>query len=75
VTPIGIAAPLPECLLCETPTRRDVHDRNGGLCSQCNNDTTVRIEPLRNVNDDRTAYVERWLPPVPGQTRIGDDTA
>lgn len=30
-----VAAPLPECLLCEAPTRRDVHARLGGLCSGC----------------------------------------
>jgi hypothetical protein len=30
-----IAAPLPECELCETPTRRATHDRNGGLCNDC----------------------------------------
>lgn len=30
-----IALPLPECLLCARPTRRDVHTANGGLCSDC----------------------------------------
>jgi hypothetical protein len=70
----GTAAPLPECSLCEAPTRRDVHDRNKGLCSLCAGEATVRIEPLRNVMDDRTAHVERWLPPVPvrGQLELGE---
>lgn len=29
------AAPLPECLACETPTKRATHDRTGGFCSLC----------------------------------------
>jgi hypothetical protein len=29
------ARPLPECALCEAPTRRESYDRNGGLCSEC----------------------------------------
>ena len=29
------AEPLPECLLCETPTQREAHERNGGLCTPC----------------------------------------
>lgn len=29
------ARPLPECSLCEAPTRREAYDRNGGLCSAC----------------------------------------
>lgn len=67
------AAPLPECLLCERPTRRDVAERTGGLCSTCAGEATVRIEPLRNVLDDRTVFVERSLPPVPrGQLELGE---
>jgi hypothetical protein len=31
-----VPAPLPECRLCERPTRRDVHERYAGLCSDCN---------------------------------------
>jgi hypothetical protein len=27
--------PLPECRLCQTPTRRRTHQRTGGLCSAC----------------------------------------
>jgi hypothetical protein len=27
--------PLPECRLCQTPTRRRVHQRNDGLCTDC----------------------------------------
>ena len=35
MSPASQAAPLPECAMCEAPTRRDAHDRNGGLCSEC----------------------------------------
>lgn len=31
-----VAEPLPECRLCEAPTKRDVWDRLRGLCSACN---------------------------------------
>lgn len=27
--------PLPECVVCERPTRRETHERNGGYCSRC----------------------------------------
>jgi hypothetical protein len=30
-----IAEPLPECQLCERPTKRSVHDKNKGLCNAC----------------------------------------
>ena len=30
-----LSEPLPECLGCEIPTRRDVHARNHGLCTAC----------------------------------------
>lgn len=30
-----IAEPLPECVICERPVRREAHQRNGGLCSRC----------------------------------------
>jgi hypothetical protein len=29
------AASLPECALCERPVKRAVHERNGGLCNEC----------------------------------------
>jgi len=32
---VQLSEPLPECLACETPTRRDVHARTGGFCSAC----------------------------------------
>ena len=32
------AQPLPECLGCEKPTRRDVYGANHGLCSSCRAD-------------------------------------
>lgn len=35
-----LAAPLPECLLCERPTARDVHAATGGLCSDCARETS-----------------------------------
>jgi hypothetical protein len=66
---IRIADPLPECLLCEVPTARATHEANGGLCSSCSDgiDATVRMLPVRLAPpaDDRTAYVERYRPPVP----------
>lgn len=31
-----VSEPLPECHLCEAPTRRDVHEAHGGLCTACN---------------------------------------
>lgn len=27
--------PLPECALCQTPTRRRTHRANGGMCTDC----------------------------------------
>lgn len=27
--------PLPECRVCQTPTRRRTHDATGGLCTGC----------------------------------------
>jgi hypothetical protein len=27
--------PLPECALCQSPTQRRVHRRNGGMCTDC----------------------------------------
>lgn len=29
------AQPLPECAVCDRPTKRDVWDTNDGLCSGC----------------------------------------
>lgn len=68
-----IARPLPECKLCETPTRRDTWLARGGLCTDCTNlaDQTVRMARLPPGPDkflpDATAYVETYTPPVPGQ--------
>jgi hypothetical protein len=47
------AEPLPECELCATPTRRDVHERNKGLCTGCTAGVadTVRMLPVRGVID------------------------
>jgi hypothetical protein len=84
------ALPLPECRLCEQPTRRDVYDRNGELCTRCADGITdtVRMLPVRDVDtvadlqaararrqeeNEQTAYVERYLPPVPGQLQLGED--
>jgi hypothetical protein len=67
-----VAAPLPECRLCEEPTKRDVWEANGELCSECLAiiTDTVRMLPIRSgpPMDDRTTYVEGWRPPVPGAT-------
>jgi hypothetical protein len=30
-----VSEPLPECALCERPTRRAVWEANGSLCSEC----------------------------------------
>jgi hypothetical protein len=92
---VRVADPLPECALCATPTKRDAHDRNGGLCSPCatgvadtvrmlpvrggvvdldsERDRRRRLEHLAGDHDDATAYVERWLPPVPGQLELTDE--
>lgn len=47
-----IAQPLPECRLCEVPTRRDSFERNGGLCTDCAHGIaeTVRMLPVRDVD-------------------------
>ena len=63
-----VAEPLPECSLCETPTRREVHEANGGLCTSCATGLadTVRMLPVAipPANDD-TGFVEGYRPPVP----------
>jgi hypothetical protein len=64
------AAPLPECRLCEAPTKRETWEANGELCTPCTQIVadTVRMLPVRSgpPMDDRTIYVERYRPPVPG---------
>lgn len=87
---VRLAEPLPECSLCETPTARDAHERNGGLCTACvaGIADTVRMVPVGGVvdlererarrrasaaldqADDHTVYVERYVPPVPGQLEL-----
>jgi hypothetical protein len=65
-----VAAPLPECRLCESPTKRSVWEANGELCTDCVTVLidTVRMLPIRDAPpmDDRTAFVEGYRPPVPG---------
>lgn len=39
-----MAEPLPECLSCERPTARRVHEATGGLCSDCH---TQRLQARR----------------------------
>lgn len=85
---VQIANPLPECSLCAVPTKRDVHELNGGLCTACMVESTLRMVPVRSADaddlddlrrrrEDRqeqldlTAYVDRWLPPVPGKPGEG----
>lgn len=67
---VRIAQPLPECRLCEAPTKRDVWEANGELCTPCADAIadTVRMLPVRTgpPMDDRTAFVEGYRPPVPG---------
>lgn len=64
-----VAAPLPECRLCERPTLRATWEANGELCTECADTITdtVRMIPVRTAPPapDVTAYVERYLPPVP----------
>lgn len=71
------AEPLPECRLCEMPTARAAWEDNGGLCTPCVDGIadTVRMVPVRSAPpaDDRTVYVERYLPPVPGQLALEGD--
>ena len=65
-----IARPLPECELCEEPTKRRVWLANAGLCSSCVDgiDATVRMVRLPPAPDefgDQTVIVEGYRPPVP----------
>jgi hypothetical protein len=46
MSPAQQAQPLPECLGCEMPTRRDTWTSNGGLCTSCV-DATRRAAALR----------------------------
>lgn len=91
-----VAEPLPECALCETPTKREVWETNGQLCTRCSQGIadTVRMLPAgggvvdlererarRRASaalhpaavDDHTVYVERYVPPVPGQLELGEE--
>lgn len=65
-----VAAPLPECRLCEAPTKRSIWEANGELCTPCLHAIadTVRMLPVRThpPADDRTTFVEGYRPPVPG---------
>lgn len=79
---LRIARPLPECKLCETPTAREVWLRLGGLCSSCDEGiagvaATVRMKRLPPSPDkflpDATAYVEGYVPPIPGQLTLDDE--
>ena len=66
-----VARPLPECRLCEQPTKRRVWLANVGLCTSCVDgiDATVRMVRLPPAPDefgDQTVVVEGYRPPVPG---------
>lgn len=52
---IRIADPLPECALCESPTRRRTYEANGGLCSRCTAGiwTASRSLPPVGTRDER----------------------
>lgn len=49
-----LAEPLPECVLCERPTRRDVWTGSGGLCTACG-DALRRAEALRPLYEAEEA--------------------
>lgn len=92
-----IAEPLPECDLCEAPTKREVWEENGRLCTRCSKGIadTVRMLPAgggvvdlererarrrasdalarSDALDDHTVFVERYVPPVPGQLELEDE--
>jgi hypothetical protein len=65
-----VAEPLPECRLCEQPTKRTVWEANGELCTDCVGVLvdTVRMLPIRSAPpmNDHTTFVEGYRPPVPG---------
>jgi hypothetical protein len=52
-----VSEPLPECLLCETPTSRAVHEENAGLCTACNEAFHAQARRV----------AARGLPPAPDQ--------
>lgn len=60
---IHMAAPLPECPMCESPMLRDTAERNGGLCDSCTRglDATVRMLPPGKVADLGRARRQRLL--------------
>jgi hypothetical protein len=63
------AQPLPECRMCEAPTKRDHWEANGELCTPCADGIakTVRMLPARpGVLDFGEARRKRLLqrPPV-----------
>jgi hypothetical protein len=35
---LHLAPTLPECEMCTRPTKREVYNANGGLCTSCTND-------------------------------------
>jgi hypothetical protein len=74
---VRIARPLPECRLCESPTRRSVWLENAGLCTECVDGIAatvrmVRLPPAPDDFGDATVFVERYVPPVPGQLPLPD---
>lgn len=48
-----VSEPLPECLLCEQPTRRAVYDANGGLCTGCEAGVRRAAELLPTPHPER----------------------
>ncbi len=55
-----VPEPLPECPLCERPTRRDVHDELG-MCTACHDGIRDAAE---RVTASLGARLGRRLPPV-----------
>lgn len=44
-----VSEPLPECALCERPTKRTVWQANGSLCTECTQGIDAAIDMLPPV--------------------------
>lgn len=62
---LSLAQPLPECALCETPTKRETFDRTGGLCSDCAQGIGIAAKSLPAVPKHRrglfTSPGDSWV--------------
>lgn len=70
-----VAEPLPECELCGAPTKREAHERNGGLCSPCTTGIadTVRMLIPAGVTD-LTSERERRRRLASADVALSDET-